>query len=203
MKGNSDISKKFKIKMKLDFPQSISNEELRHLKKKINKNIANIQDTNDYLQKNSLFQENKGNIIYKYYQELNRLKNIESNQNNNIKKNSNIFNKKNINEKNKNRRIFTSINRRTLENVNKNTPPNIFDFIHPHEYYFTQRRNKTINNSQISNNNSNYTKYSTLKNQSAKNNNNKISKIFTDNNINSNNNSERINNNKFYKKIIK
>ena len=169
----SNTPKRNKIKKTiLEFPKYMSNEELRDLRKKMKKNIANIEDTHTYLQQNNIFNDSKGNKIYKYIQELNRL---ENNKNNSIKKNSKIFNKKLENEKNKNRRVLTSINRRVIEKYNKNAPPNILDYIHPHEYYFTHRRIDISNNFEA-NKEQNDTKNSVLKSDNNQEKN--LSKIF-------------------------
>ena len=174
----SNTPKRNKIKKTiLEFPKYMSNEELRDLRKKMKRNIANIEDTHTYLQQNNIFNDTKGNKIYKYIQELNRL---ENNKNNSIKKNSKIFNKKIENEKNKNRRVLTSINRRVIEKYNKNAPPNILDYIHPHEYYFTHRRIDISNNFEA-NKEQNDTKNSVLK--SDNNQENKLSKLFINKNI--------------------
>ena len=66
-----------------------------------------------------------------------------------------------------------------MENSNKKTPSNIFDFVHPYEYYFTHRRIKTSNNSEI-NNNQSLSRYLVLKPKNFKN--KKISKLYMNNN---------------------
>ena len=182
MKGNSNnyinrnfsnTPKRIKIKKKiLELPKYMSNEELRYLQKRLKKNIANINETNIYLQRNNIFQEKDGNIAYKYIEEINHLKEIEKNKINNPKNESKIFNKK-LNIENKNK----SINRKILENDNQNTPSNFFDYIHPHEYNFTQRRIKSKKNNSEINNNNILLKGSKFKKE-------KISKLNIDNIIN-------------------
>jgi len=184
-KNFSSTPNRIKIKKKiLDFPKYMSNEELRYIQKRIKKNIVNINDTNTYLQQHNIFQETKGNIPYKYIQELNRLNEIENNKNNSAKKNeSKILNKKIKSEKN-NKRFLSSTNRKILEYSNQKIPSNLFDFIHPHEYYFTQRRIKNDKNNSEINYNKKDKNNLILKNSKDKK--EKISKLFIDNIINNN-----------------
>ena len=182
-KNFSHTPNRIKIKKKiLDFPKYMSNEELRYIQKRIKKNIVNINDTNTYLQQHNIFQETKSNIPYKYIQELKRLNEIENNKNNSAKKNeSKILNKK-INSEKNNKRFLSSTNRKILEYNNQKIPSNLFDFIHPHEYYFTQRRIKNDKNNSEINYNKNDKNNLILKNSKDKK--EKISKLFIDNIIN-------------------
>ena len=182
-KNFSHTPNRIKIKKKiLDFPKYMSNEELRYIQKRIKKNIVNINDTNTYLQQHNIFQETKSNIPYKYIQELKRLNEIENNKNNSAKKNeSKILNKK-INSEKNNKRFLSSTNRKILEYSNQKIPSNLFDFIHPHEYYFTQRRIKNDKNNSEINYNKNDKNNLILKNSKDKK--EKISKLFIDNIIN-------------------
>ena len=182
-KNFSSTPNRIKIKKKiLDFPKYMSNEELRYIQKRIKKNIVNINDTNTYLQQHNIFQETKSNIPYKYIQELKRLNEIENNKNNSAKKNeSKILNKK-INSEKNNKRFLSSTNRKILEYNNQKIPSNLFDFIHPHEYYFTQRRIKNDKNNSEINYNKNDKNNLILKNSKDKK--EKISKLFIDNIIN-------------------
>ena len=182
-KNFSHTPNRIKIKKKiLDFPKYMSNEELRYIQKRIKKNIVNINDTNTYLQQHNIFQETKSNIPYKYIQELKRLNEIENNKNNSAKKNeSKILNKK-INSEKNNKRFLSSTNRKILEYSNQKIPSNLFDFIHPHEYYFTQRRIKNDKNNSEINYNKKDKNNLILKNSKDKK--EKISKLFIDNIIN-------------------
>ena len=182
-KNFSHTPNRIKIKKKiLDFPKYMSNEELRYIQKRIKKNIVNINDTNTYLQQHNIFQETKSNIPYKYIQELKRLNEIENNKNNSAKKNeSKILNKK-INSEKNNKRFLSSTNRKILEYNNQKIPSNLFDFIHPHEYYFTQRRIKNDKNNSEINYNKKDKNNLILKNSKDKK--EKISKLFIDNIIN-------------------
>ena len=170
----SKTPKRIKIKKKiLEFPKYMTNEELRYRKKKLNKNLIGIEKTHKYIQDHNIFEEVKGDTVYKYIQELKILNKKEENEENNkklIKKNK---------EKEKNKKFLVSINRKILENSNKKTPSNIFDFVHPYEYYFTHRRIKASNNSEI-NNNQSLSRYLVLKPKNFKN--KKISKLYMNNN---------------------
>jgi len=156
------------IKKKLlSFPNYMSNDELRHNKKKIENKFINIEDNHTYLQQNNIFQNSKENFVLDYLQELKRLKQIENNKTN---KSSNLFKKKVFEETLKNKRFFSlSLNRKELENSNKDTPSNLFDFIHPYEYQFSHKKGKIKDNSERHNISEKSVKYLLLKNQNDKN----------------------------------
>lgn len=166
--------KKMIIKKKLlSFPTYMSNDELRHNKKRIKKQFTNIEDNHTYLQQNNIFRNNKENFVLDYIQELKRLKRVDNNKNN---KSSKLFKKKVFEEKIKNKRFFSlSLNRKELEYFNKDTPSNLFDLIHPYEYQFSHK-NAKINNSERYNNSEKSVKYILLKNHNDKK--KKITNIF-------------------------
>ena len=159
------IQKKMAIKKKiLSFPNYMSNDELRHNKKRIQNKITNIEDNHTYLQQNNIFQNSKENFVLDYIQELKRLKDIENNETN---ISSNLLNKK-VFEKTLNNKKFFSLshNRKELENSNKDTPSNLFDFIHPYEYQFSHKKAKIKDNSERKNTSEKSVKYLLLKNHS-------------------------------------
>ncbi len=171
----SIIQKKMAIKKKLlSFPNYMSNDELRHNKKRIQNKITNIEDNHTYLQQNNIFQDSKENFVLDYIQELKRLKQVENNKTN---ISSNLLNKKVIEETIKNKRFFSlSHNRKELENSNKDTPSHLFDFIHPYEYQFSHKKVKIKDNSERKNTSEKSIKYLLLKNHNGKN--QKIKNIF-------------------------
>ena len=169
------IQKKMAIKKKiLSFPNYMSNDELRHNKKRIQNKITNIEDNHTYLQQNNIFQNSKENFVLDYIQELKRLKDIENNETN---ISSNLLNKK-VFEKTLNNKKFFSLshNRKELENSNKDTPSNLFDFIHPYEYQFSHKKAKIKDNSERKNTSEKSVKYLLLKNYNVKS--KKINNIF-------------------------
>ena len=135
----------------LQFPSFMSNEELRYSKKKVKNNIANIKYCHNSLQQNNIFQSSrKGDINYKYLQELKRIS--EEEKKNQLLKQKK-FNKKLLNEKIRNKRFLSTISRKELEELNKDAPSNLFDYIHPYEYLFSQRKFKSFNDNEIKNHN--------------------------------------------------
>ena len=154
--NNNKLSKPSKIirikKKLLQFPNCMSDEELRHLKKKLKKAMFSIEETNKYIKQNNIYNESNGNLMNEFYQELQRLKNNEEMTKNNI--NSKIFNKI---EKNKNNKMIS-------ENKNKYFLSNLDGIIFPYKNCFPHKRIKTFSNSEINNSKSN-SKYFGLRNK--------------------------------------
>ena len=177
---SNNNSNKIKIKKKyLDFPMFTSNEELRYLKKKIKNIFKNIEETHSYLQRYKLVKKGEEDIPYKYFNELERLNNIERNKekNKNAKIMSKIFNKKSVNKKRKNLGVLSLIEKQDLI---------------PHQKSYSQRRHKT-----------NYHKLNTSKNKYIEcsenniplNQKHEISNLYMNNiNYNINNSEKEINN---------
>ena len=159
------------IKNLLKFPSFISNEELRHIRKRFKINFSNIQNNHLNLQENNIFKSTKkDDIAYRYVMEISRLKEEEKNKKQILKKKS--LSKKILKEKIKIKRKLSSINRKELEDLNKGIPSNLFDFIHPYEYLLNNKKFKSTENS-ITNKNDmsekKSVKYLILKNQKGKN----------------------------------
>ena len=162
--------KRIKIKRNLlKFPSYLSNEELRSIQKRFKINFLNIQNNYSNLQENNIFKSNKKDeIIYKYIIELNKLKEEQKNKKQIIKKKT--LSKKILKQKLKNKRRFTSINGKRLVDLNKNTTSHLFDYKHPYDYNFNNKKIESNENSIITNNNMSEqksVKYLILKNQNC------------------------------------
>ena len=149
----STPSKGIRINRKiLEFPKYMTDEELRHLKKKLKKEIVSIEEINKYINKKNIYDEPKGDLTNEFYQELKSFKNNEEMKKNNILNNnySNILN---------NKKIFENKKKFFLSNLN--------DIIIPYRNCFPHKRIKTFSISEI-NNNQSYSKYLGLKNKDNK-----------------------------------
>ena len=115
------------------FAKFIGKEFLRQSKKKINKQFLNIHENYIYFQERNIFQEKDSNSFNDYVNYLKGLqtKNEKPKYSFTHKTIKSQFHEKKITENEKLRNL--------LEKQHKNIPSSLFDFIHPYEYFFTQK----------------------------------------------------------------
>ena len=144
--NNFNLNKSAKInkKIKIIYPEYISTKELKMLQTKNDHELNKINESNLYLQQQSIF-SNKSNMN-SFLNYLNEIFNSKKNNNEDskIKINSDNIIKKHLIKKLKNKRLNNP--RKLIENKNKFFPSNLLDYIHPYEYLFNHKINKNNHN---------------------------------------------------------
>ena len=120
--NNYNYHKKIKIKKKLlNFPNYISDEELKYKKKKINKNLMTIENNHNYFLHSNIFNNNKDQFPSDYTRDLNNINNSQS-----------LITSKKLN----NTKLFsTSINSKQTKNIIKDKPSFLTDSKNPYKKY--------------------------------------------------------------------